>query len=74
MRLLEEAGFLEVDLAWKRRDYFVCGGRKPSEEEASAAAAARDSRAREKALASLSPSEQAFVLSQPQQAARGETT
>ena len=29
MRLMEEAGFTEVDLAWKRQDYFVCGGRKP---------------------------------------------
>eukprot|EP00747_Dinoflagellata_sp_TGD_P047053 gnl/TRDRNA2_/TRDRNA2_144784_c1_seq1.p1 gnl/TRDRNA2_/TRDRNA2_144784_c1~~gnl/TRDRNA2_/TRDRNA2_144784_c1_seq1.p1 ORF type:complete len:102 (-),score=18.52 gnl/TRDRNA2_/TRDRNA2_144784_c1_seq1:60-338(-) len=29
MRLMEEAGFIEVDVAWRSKDWFVCGGRKP---------------------------------------------
>ena len=29
MRLLEGAGFVEVDCAWRSRDWFVCGGRHP---------------------------------------------
>ena len=31
MRLMEEAGFTEVDVAWRSRDWFVCGGRRPLE-------------------------------------------
>ena len=30
MRLMEEVGFTDVDLAWKRDGLFVCGGRKPT--------------------------------------------
>jgi hypothetical protein len=29
MQVMEEVGFIEVDLAWKRDGFFVCGGRKP---------------------------------------------
>ena len=29
LRLLEELGFAEVDLSWKNKDFFVCGGRRP---------------------------------------------
>ena len=28
MRLMEEAGFTEVDVAWRFKDWFVIGGRK----------------------------------------------
>jgi len=29
LKLMEEAGFEEVDCSWRERDFFVCGGRKP---------------------------------------------
>jgi SAM-dependent methyltransferase len=29
MRLMEEAGFVEIDCAWRKRDFFVCGARRP---------------------------------------------
>ena len=36
MRLMEEVGYTDVDLSWKRDGFFVCGGRKPKAELASA--------------------------------------
>lgn len=30
MRLMEEIGYTDVDLSWKRDGFFVCGGRKPT--------------------------------------------
>ena len=33
MKLLEAAGFVEVDCAWRERDFFVCGGRKPTKDD-----------------------------------------
>ena len=32
LKLLEAAGFVDVDCAWRERDFFVCGGRKPLED------------------------------------------
>ena len=29
MRLMEDVGFEDIDCAWRERDFFVCGGRKP---------------------------------------------
>lgn len=29
LSLLAEAGFVDVDVAWRKRDWFVCGGRRP---------------------------------------------
>eukprot|EP01052_Picozoa_sp_SAG31_P005443 SAG31_NODE_239_length_19453_cov_5.539888_15_plen_293_part_00 len=29
LRLMEEAGFVEVDVAWRYKDWFVIGGRRP---------------------------------------------
>jgi hypothetical protein len=29
MRLMEDAGFEHVDVAWRYKDWFVCGGRRP---------------------------------------------
>lgn len=30
MRVMEEVGYIDVDLSWKRDEYFVCGGKKPN--------------------------------------------
>jgi hypothetical protein len=44
MRLMEEVGYTDVDLSWKRDGFFVCGGRKPkAETEGTALASAEDS-------------------------------
>ena len=32
LKLLETAGFVDVDCAWRERDFFVCGGRRPPKE------------------------------------------
>ena len=32
LKLLEAAGFVDVDCAWRERDFFVCGGRRPPKE------------------------------------------
>ena len=28
-RLLEEAGFVDIDIAWRQKDWFVIGARRP---------------------------------------------
>ena len=33
LKLLEAAGFVDVDCAWRERDFFVCGGRKPLKDD-----------------------------------------
>ena len=33
LKLLEAASFVNVDCAWRERDFFVCGGRKPLQDD-----------------------------------------